>query len=158
MRLIFILVLWLNCGIALANENAAVIAVIVPGQEASQSLKLTPNALKLIYLRKQLYWPSGKRIMPINLYSEHVLRSDFSRAVLGSLPKQQIDYWNGLYFNGIQPPHIVNSEESVIRLVNETPGAVGYVNACLVDHRVKALLWISDNTLSAIPPIINCAQ
>lgn len=158
MRLIFILLLWLNCGVALPNENAAVIAVIVPGQEAIQSLKLTPNALKLIYLRKQLYWPSGKRIMPINLYSEHVLRSDFSRAVLGSLPKQQIDYWNGLYFNGIQPPHIVNSEESVIRLVNETPGAVGYVNACLVDHRVKALLWISDNTLSTIPPTIHCAQ
>lgn len=139
-----------------ADERAWAIAVVVPAQERVDALKLTPDVLKLIYLRKQLYWPNGQRIVPVNLQTEHTLRNLFSRAVLGSLPKQQIDYWNGLYFNGIQPPHSVNSEEAVIRLVTETKGAIGYVNACAVDARVKAVLWIREGAISQSPPPLNC--
>ena len=141
---------------AWSEVHPAVLAVVVPAQEDVEKLKLTPNSLKLIYLRKQLYWPNGKRIVPVNLQSEHVLRNQFSLALLGTLPKQQIDYWNGLYFNGIQPPHTVNSEEAVLRFISETKGAIGYVNACAVDERVKALLWIEGNTITTQPISLVC--
>lgn len=139
-----------------AEERLPVIAVIVPAQEQAEKLKLTPGSLKLIYLRKQLFWPNGKRIAPVNLRSENPLRIQFSLAVLGNLPKQQIEYWNGLYFNGIQPPHSVNSEEAVIRFVTDTKGAIGYVNACAVDERVKALLWIDGENISTQHSAIDC--
>ncbi len=158
MRILLFLMTLICAAIALAEERSLVIAVVVPAQERTEELKLTPSSLKLIYLRKQLYWSNGQRIMPVNLHSEHLLRSYFSRAVLGNLPKQQIDYWNGLYFNGIQPPHIVNSEEAVIRLIADTQGAIGYINACNVDSRVKALLWIRDDNISKYPPPLNCSD
>lgn len=148
MRLLTLIFLLFFAAFVWSKERTPVIAVIVPTHEQSEKLKLTPSSLKLIYLRKQLFWPNGKRIIPVNLSSEHPLRNQFSQAVLGSLPKQQIDYWNGLYFNGIQPPHSVNSEEAVIRFVSDTKGAIGYVNACVVDKRVKILLWIDGDFIS----------
>lgn len=138
--------------LAHAEERAPVLAVVIPTQQNLDVLKLTPNSLKLIYLRKQLYWPSGKRIAPVNLHTEHPFRSQFSQSVLGSLPKMQIDYWNGLYFNGIQPPYTVNSEEAVIRYITQTPNAIGYIDACLVDSRVKPILWIDNDQITTNAP------
>jgi hypothetical protein len=112
-----LLILWLLCGVlphAQAESKEPVIAVIVNSDE----LKFSTNELSLIYWRKQLYWPKGQRIKPVNLRSDHPLRQQFSQTVLGSLPKKQIDYWNGQYFNGILPPYSVNSEEAVLRYVD----------------------------------------
>lgn len=158
MRFIVAIPLLIYAAFLWAEERSFVIAVVVPAQEQTETLKLTPSSLKLIYLRKQLYWPNGKRILPFNLQSEQVLRRQFSWAVLGSLPKQQIDYWNGLYFNGLQPPQTVNSEEAVLRFISETKGAIGYVNACNLDDRVKPLLWIQEGNISTHPPMHNCSQ
>jgi ABC-type phosphate transport system substrate-binding protein len=159
MRIFILIMAFLCADLAWSEEqHVPVIAVIVPTQQQAEILKLTQGTLKLIYLRKQLFWPNGKRIVPVNLRSEHHLRNQFSQVVLGSLPKQQIDYWNGLYFNGIHPPHSVNSEEAVIRFVADTKGAIGYVNACATDERVKTLLWIDGDTISAQQPILDCAN
>lgn len=134
-----------------------VIAIVAAAHQEAGDLQLAAGKLKLIYLRKQLYWPNGKRIFPVNLQTEHVLRRAFSQGVLGSLPAEQVDYWNGLYFNGIRPPHVVNSEEAVMRYVAQTPGAIGYVDACKVDERVQPLLWLSgDRVLSALPDNLDC--
>lgn len=140
---------------ALANET--IIAIIVASNQSIDDLKLVPNQLSLIYWRKQLYWPKGLRIKPINLITEHPLRQQFSQAVLGSAPKTQIDYWNGQYFNGVLPPYSVNSEEAVLRYVTQTNGAIGYVNACSVDSRVKAFFWIINNQVTAsVPDNLDC--
>ncbi len=151
-RKIALLLIFLCALSARAEEHAPILAVVVSAQQTTDNLKLTPNSLKLIYLRKQLYWPSGKRIVPVNLHTEHPLRSRFSQSVLGSLPKMQIDYWNGLYFNGIQPPYSVNSEEAVLRYIAQTPDAIGYVEACLVDGRVKPILWIDNDQITLSSP------
>jgi ABC-type phosphate transport system substrate-binding protein len=135
---------------ALASET--IIAVIVANNQSIDDLKLAPNQLSLIYWRKQLYWPKGLRIKPVNLSTEHPLRQQFSQTILGGLPKTQIDYWNGQYFNGVLPPYSVNSEEAVLRYVSQTNGAIGYVNACAVDGRVKAFFWIINNQITANTP------
>ncbi len=139
--------------LAQAESNAPVIAIIV--NNATQKINthaLGLSELSLIYWRKQLYWSKGQRIKPVNLNAEHALRQQFSQAVLGSLPKKQIDYWNGQYFNGILPPYSVHSEEAVLRYVAQTDGAIGYVEACHVDSRVKAVLWIIDHQISNLAP------
>lgn len=137
---------------AIADDRQPVIAIVVADKENVAELKFTTNELRLIYWRKHLYWPMGRRIKPVNLTAEHSLRQLFSQSVLGSLPKKQIDYWNGLYFNGISPPYSVNSEEAVLRYISQTDGAIGYLNACKLDSRVKPLAWIVNNQISMSEP------
>jgi ABC-type phosphate transport system substrate-binding protein len=142
---------------AIAEDNKAAIAIVVASHQNIEDLKFAPNQLSLVYWRKQLYWPKGLRIKPVNLSTEHPLRLQFSQAVLGSAPKAQIDYWNGQYFNGVLPPYSVNSEEAVLRYVAQTNGAIGYVDACNLDERVQAVFWIINNQISThAPDNINC--
>ena len=144
----------LMASISYAREPA-VIAVIVPNEQPTKSLSMPE--LKLIYLRKKDYWANGKRIHSVNLPADHPIRMQFSNKVLGSLPGAQNDYWNGVYFHGISPPYVVNSEEAVVRYVADTSGAIGYINACNVDSRIKVVAWLTDNgELLNRPPELHC--
>ncbi len=155
-----LLIIWLLLSLAplaQAEPSTPIIAIVVSSNQNSDDLKLAHNQLSLIYWRKQLYWPKGQRIKPVNLSTEHALRLQFSQKILGSAPKSQIDYWNGQYFNGVLPPYSVNSEEAVLRYVTLTAGAIGYVQACTVDSRVKALFWIiNDQITTNAPDNLDC--
>ncbi|MFA6179029.1 MAG: hypothetical protein WC696_05380 [Candidatus Methylopumilus sp.] len=119
------------------------LAVIVAPNHALRSLSITD--VSLIYWRKKLYWADGKRMQPVNFPTDHPLRRQFSQLVLGSLPETQTEYWNGLYYHGTSPPHVIASQEAMLRFVAETPGAIGYVDACKVDGRVKVVLWLDED-------------
>jgi len=136
-------------------DETTLIAVIVPRTEAVKTLGETE--LSLIFLRKKLYWAGSKRIRPVNLSTDQPIRRQFSQRILGSLPENQAEYWNVLYFHGTSPPHVVNSEEAMLRFVAETPGSIGYVSACKVDNRVSAIAWISANDrYTTLAPEMNC--
>ena len=143
-------------GLALSKERQLVIAVVVSSDQDPIDLNLSSKNLNLIYWRKQLFWPRGLPIKPVNLQLQNTIRVAFSKAVLGSAPNAQINYWNGQYFNGILPPYSVNSEEAVIRYLSSTKGAIGYVNACTLDNRIQAMLWISNGTISKDKPDYSC--
>lgn len=146
----------LMSGLALSKDNEPIIAVVVSADQDPADLNLSSKNLNLIYWRKQLFWPKGLPIKPVNLRSQNPIRLAFSKTVLGSAPNAQIDYWNGQYFNGVLPPYSVNSEEAVLRYVSNTKGAIGYVNACTLDNRVHALLWINNGTISPDKPVYSC--
>lgn len=140
--------------LACADESTP-IAVIIPRGEVVKALGEVE--LSLIFLRKKLYWAGSKRIRPVNLSTDQPIRRQFSQRILGSLPESQAEYWNVLYFHGTSPPHVVNSEEAMLRFVAETPGAIGYVSACKVDSRVSAIAWISANgRYTTFAPEIDC--
>ncbi|MDZ4099516.1 MAG: hypothetical protein U1E13_12595, partial [Methylophilaceae bacterium] len=109
------------------ESESGVIAVIVPTDFGIRNLASTE--LSLIFLRKKLYWSNGKRMRPANLPTQHILRKQFSQRLLGSLPEAQSEYWNELYFHGTSPPHVVSSQEAMLRYVAETTGAIGYIDA-----------------------------
>lgn len=138
------------------NKAAAeVIAVIVP--HSLKIRQIEASELSLIFWRKKLYWADGKHIQAANYPSNNPLRLQFSLSILKSKPDTQTDYWNGLYFNGISPPHVVDSQEAMLRFVAETTGAIGYVDACKLDGRVKALAWIkADGNVIINAPELNC--
>lgn len=139
------------------NHDLAIAIVVPSNSELTSMNHIATNELKLIYWKKKQYWQNGVRIHPVNLNSEHQLRLSFSKAVLGSEPTEQSNYWNGLYFHGITPPYTVQSEEAVLRYVAKTKGAVGYVDACKVDDRVSAVLWVINEKVSTIAPEkLNC--
>ncbi len=126
--------------VAQASHADEPMAVIVSGTDSIKPMQLAD--IGLIYLRKKLYWPNGKPVHPANLPTQHPLRRQFSRQLLGGLPESQVEYWNEQYFHGISPPHVVGSSEGMLRYVAETSGAIGYVAACAVDKRVKVLFWL----------------
>jgi len=145
MRLFFIFLLTL-CSACPANGAGAennTLAIIISAENSTKSL--SKSELSLIYWRKQLFWSNGLRIQAVNFSSHHPLRMEFSKRVLKSLPDTQTDYWNGLYYHGISPPHVVESYEAAIRFIEETKGGIAYVPACAVDARVKTLVWLDDN-------------
>ena len=137
------------------KANAEVLAVIVPRNQSIHQLDV--NELSLMFWRKKLYWADGKRIQTLNYSATNPLRLQFSLSVLKSTPETQADYWNGLYFHGISPPHVVSSQEAMLRFVADTSGAVGYIDACKLDERVKPLAWINaDHAVLTSAPELNC--
>lgn len=135
--------------------NAEVLAVIVPHNQSIHQLDV--NELSLMFWRKKLYWADGKRIQTLNYSATNPLRLQFSLSVLKSPPETQTDYWNELYFHGISPPHVVSSQEAMLRFVADTPGAIGYIDACKLDERVKPLAWINaDHNILTTAPELNC--
>ncbi len=112
-----------------------VLAVIVGVRQADTPLDL--DELALIYQRKRQFWPDGRRIQPINLAAEHPLRLRFSRAVFKAPPAALDGYWNEQYFHGVRPPYVVASDAAMLRLVGDTAGAIGYVDACSTGGSVR---------------------
>jgi len=140
---------------AIAMEDNHPIVVIVSAQP-TVAPDIHADDLSLIYWRKKRYAMHGQPLRPVNLSSEHPLRLRFSQQILRSLPSSQVSYWNGLYFHGVQPPFTVQSEEAMIRYEAETDGAIGYIDACRLDERVKPLFWLSDGKLVTEPPSLHC--
>lgn len=137
---------------AQAGQTLAIIA------SPELNLKAISQAeLALVYWRKKQYWSHGIRMHPLNFPSDSPIRITFSKFILGSTPKQQTDYWNGLYFHGVSPPHIIQSSEAAKRYVLETPGAIAYIDACDIDSRIQAVAWLSStHGLSPEKPIFQC--
>ncbi|MGB2832624.1 MAG: hypothetical protein WBC07_06695 [Methylotenera sp.] len=155
-QFLIVLGLFACVGLSHAEESRPIAVIVTNSHELSVIKKVASVDLSLIYWRKKQYWQGGVRIHPVNLHAEHSLRLNFSKVVLGNLPNEQTNYWNGLYFHGTSPPYSVQSEEAVIRYVANTKGAIGYIDACKVDERVSAVLWIEDNKLSTTKPAFDC--
>lgn len=153
-----VLVLGFACLLSMGKPLAAptdTLAVVVPKTQSGKIGGLVD--LSLIYWRKKLYWSEGVRMQPVNLPTDSPQRRLFSQRVLGSLPEAQTEYWNEVYYHGTTPPHVVSSQEAVLRYVADTPGGIGYVDACKVDGRVKAVAWLlGDGSFTTSPPTLNC--
>lgn len=148
-----IISLGLSCG--LFAKEADAIVVIIPKYENYQPAS---NAdLLMIYLRQRLYWTDGKPIHPVNLTVDNRLRQVFSSKVIGMAPEDLSDFWSKAYFDGIMPPYTVKSHEAMIRYIEQTPGSIGYIDACSLDNRVKGVAWLIDTQLLLNPPThLNC--
>jgi hypothetical protein len=101
------------------------------------------DTLKLIYQCKSQLDSEGNRWIPLNLPVTDPLRRSFSLTLFSMLPEEQEDYWNVQYFNGVNPPKVMASEEAILRFVSSTTGSIGYVRKQKVDHRVKVLLLLT---------------
>lgn len=99
-----------------------------------------------IFKHRKRYWDDGSRIQAVNLPASHPLRRSFTQQIYGRNPEELEDYWRDQYFHGVLPPFVLGSEEAVIRLVASTPGAIGYISVCNVDHRVSVLLRLEGSS------------
>ncbi len=117
-------------------------AVIV-SVEAEQQ-RMTRDDAASIFRRKQTLWKSGGRIQPVNLPADNPLRKAFSRCVLGEAPDALEDYWRQMYFQGVLPPRVLESERAVTLFVASTGGGIGYVSSCTSNPKVVVMLTFGD--------------
>lgn len=158
MRRVF-LIFFAAAGLLPAPASAAEepLAIIVP---RSFSERLTNvQELALIFKRKKLAWDDGTPIQAVNLPPDHPVRRQFSLRILKSLPEAQTQYWNAMYFHGLFPPHVVASQEAMLRFVAETAGGIGYVSVCKLDTRIKPILWVdASGAVSETAPNFDCTK
>lgn len=103
--------------------------------------KLSPERATQIFLRQLPSWPDGQPIQPIDQREGSGLRRVFYEQVSGRSPGQLRAYWARQSFTGMGlPPRQADSDEEVLRLVQSTPGAIGYVARRPVGAKVKVLL------------------
>lgn len=125
-----------------AGETLAIITAV-----ANPLDTVSLDSLKLIYQRKNQMDAEGNRWIPLNLPASNPIRRSFSQGLFSMLPEEQEDYWNVQYFNGNSPPKVMASEEAILRFVESTTGAIGYVRKQKIDQRVKVLLILNSPTV-----------
>lgn len=127
---------WVLCAPVLAQNTPVVIAnksVPVDRIDAGQATQ--------IFLKQVQTWPDGGRIEPVDLKEGSPLRAEFYARVTGRSPGQLRAYWARQTFTGMGfPPREVATSEDVMRLVQATPGGVGYVDRKNADGAAKVLL------------------
>ncbi len=117
-------------------------AVIVSTEAEPE--RMTRDDAASIFRRKQTFWKGGGRIQPVNLPAGNSLRKAFSRCVLGEAPDAMEDYWRQMYFQGVLPPRVVESERAVTLFVAATRGGIGYVSSCTSDPKIVVMLTFGD--------------
>jgi ABC-type phosphate transport system substrate-binding protein len=113
------------------------VAVIV---HPSNNEQLTENDITRLYLGKAKSFPSGSQAIMINLVSTDPIAEEFSSKVLKKTGGQLKAYWSRLVFTGKgTPPQEVETQTQALELVANNPNFVGYIDASLVDPRVKVV-------------------
>jgi len=105
-------------------------AVEVIAHPSLSSSELTDSKLRRIYTMKIRHWPDQQPIQLFVFPSDSHLHNDFTKRVLKMFPYQLDRIWNKLAFSGagVMPTEVA-TEEEMIRLVNTTPGAIGYIES-----------------------------
>ena len=124
-----------------AGVPASFAVVVAHG---STDTHLSTRDVALIFRLKQTHWANGTRAEPVNLPASNALRRAFSQCVLGELPEAMEGYWREMYFHGVLPPHVVDSEQAVLLFVASTPGAIGYLSSCPTDASVDVVLTVGE--------------
>lgn len=103
--------------------------------------RISAERLTQIFLRQQQFWPDGQAIQPIDLREGLALRGSFYTQVTGRSLGQLRAYWARQSFTGQGlPPRQAESEDELIRWVQATPGAIGYVSRRPTLAGLKVLL------------------
>lgn len=115
--------------------------VVVIAHRSAPVDKLSADQTTQIFMKQVQNWPDGQAIHPIDLKEGSPQRAEFYAKVTGRSPGQLRAYWARQTFTGMGfPPKQASSTDEAVKLVQSTPGAVGYVNRKQVDTSVKVVL------------------
>lgn len=120
---------------AAPNASADTVVIVHPSNTAA----LDDETISKIFQGQTKSFPGGAEASPVDL-KEGATREDFSGKVLKRTTAQIKAYWaRQIFTGGARPPKELDSEESVVKFVASTPGAIGYVDASKAGAGVKVL-------------------
>ncbi len=118
----------------LSLDSVADVAVIV---HPSNSVSINEDEIRSLFLGKHRSFNTGQDAQVITLGSDQAGRSRFIELALGKNDSQLKAYWAQLLFTGKGvPPKEVTSTE-MLKLIANTPNAIGYIDSTQVDGSVK---------------------
>ncbi len=100
--------------------------------------RISRQDLVNVYMGRLRTHSTGEPAVALDLAAQSAERVDFYRQLVNKESADIKAYWSRLIFSGgARPPQTVNDPETLIRLLNQMPGAVGYLDRKQVDHRVR---------------------
>jgi len=122
----------------LGADIFAGVSVIVHPDNPNTTLEA--KDLQKIFLGKTKKFPSGDKVVPIDLSQDSQTKAAFYEGIIKKKMSQLTAYWSKLIFTGkAQPPKAVSSEEEAIKYVSENPDAIAYVDSSKVTDKVKVI-------------------
>lgn len=99
---------------------------------------LDPAYLNQIFAMQVRKWPNGQAIQVFTLPSNNQLHREFVIERLKIQPHQLDRIWNRMLFTGTgKPPTVVDSEDDMLRMIQNNPGAVGYASSRYPTDRME---------------------
>jgi ABC-type phosphate transport system substrate-binding protein len=124
-----------------AGEPANDFKVIV--HAARPETQLARGFLADAFLKNLTRWRDDETIRPVDQRSGAAVRRRFSEVVLKRSVSAVKTYWQQRIFSGrgVPPPEL-DSDDAVVRWVEEHPGAVGYITGSASPGRTKVIAVI----------------
>lgn len=124
---------------SLAGGPAAAQVVVVVSAESPVE-NLSGAEIRDIYLGRTNQLPNGEPVMPINQRESSPAHEEFYSKYLNQSAAQIKAHWSKLIFTGRgQPPRTITGDEAAADFVAQNPNAIGYINADLVDDRLRVV-------------------
>ncbi len=101
---------------------------------------LSLNELRAIFSLRARAWPDGSKITVVVFEDSSPSHRSFLHNTLKMLPHQLRRQWDRYIYSGIgQGPVVVDSTEDMLLTINNTPGAIGYVQGGVPYEQVTTL-------------------
>lgn len=115
------------CCLILLSSPVQAVDVVAHASVSEQ--QLNTSQLRAIFTMRQTRWADGQPIQVFVLESAHDKHVKFSRSYLKMFPYQLDAIWDRQRFSGIGSfPVKVQSEEEMLAVLQQTPGAIGYLS------------------------------
>jgi ABC-type phosphate transport system substrate-binding protein len=107
------------------------------------SISLSKNQVSDVFLGKVISLPDGSRVTPVDQPESNPLREEFYLKVANKSAAQAKAQWAKLYFTGRgEPPLECKNSEDIKKILNSTPGAIGYIDQSSLDSSLKVLFVV----------------
>jgi ABC-type phosphate transport system substrate-binding protein len=117
--------------------------VLVVTGAKSQTITLRKNQVSDIFIGNVVSLPDGSSVTPVDQPESNPLRDEFYLKVSNKSAAQAKARWAKLYFTGrgVPPREGIDSVD-VKRILNSTPGAIGYIEKSSLDSSVKVVFIV----------------
>lgn len=129
--------------VLVSPARAETVVILNAEQSASET---SSSSLLRIYAMKKRYWSSGDSIRVFVLPNNSDSHREFVNQYLKMQPHQLNRLWHKLVFSGTGgKPEVVESAQDMLRRVESTPGAIGYVDSDQVDLSDSTVVVANDD-------------
>ena len=115
---------------------AAEYSVVIDRQTHIEKLSL--KQIKDIFMMRR-HFVDGVNMVPVNISASSKLRSEFEKKVLKINRDKLNRYWVKQHFQGISPPIVQSSDNSMKLFIKNVKGAIGYLPSAVVNSDLRVL-------------------
>jgi ABC-type phosphate transport system substrate-binding protein len=128
--------------LASAPLGAAEVFVVVVNA-ANPVTSLTKDQLARLFTKKDLRWPDGNKVAPVDGAPGSTVRKTFTQTIHGKDVAAIQSFWQRQLFSGREtPPAELGSDRAVLDFVAQNKSAIGYVAADTnLPAAVKVVPW-----------------